>query len=251
MQKQITHANVEWRTNEDGQLQPYSIDFKDIYYSTESGQHESEYVFVAHNQLHQRFAQAEHTFTVAETGFGSALNFLVVADCWRRVAPDDTNLNYLGFEHFPLNISDLQIACDIWPQYAWIAKPLLLAYDALKIGKNCIELPHNITLNLYIDDVNVVLPNLTIAPNTNINAWLLDGYSPAKNPTMWQPETLNQIARLSIIGTTFATFTSAGNVRRHLQSIGFIVQKCKGFGKKREMLAGYFVGNIANKIVSK
>ncbi|WP_256676104.1 MnmC family methyltransferase, partial [Pseudomonas sp. Kh13] len=37
---------------------------------------------------------------------------------------------------------------------------------------------------------------------------------------------------------TLATFTSAGFVRRGLQDAGFTMQKCKGFGRKREMLTG-------------
>jgi tRNA 5-methylaminomethyl-2-thiouridine biosynthesis bifunctional protein len=59
---------------------------------------------------------------------------------------------------------------------------------------------------------------------------------------MWQVVLFQQMARLSKSSTTFATFTSAGNVRRGLISSGFEVSKRKGFGKKREMLAGRFIG---------
>jgi tRNA 5-methylaminomethyl-2-thiouridine biosynthesis bifunctional protein len=42
--------------------------------------------------------------------------------------------------------------------------------------------------------------------------------------------------------TTFATFTSAGDVRRGLIKAGFKVNKRTGFGKKREMLCGELIG---------
>jgi tRNA 5-methylaminomethyl-2-thiouridine biosynthesis bifunctional protein len=88
-----------------------------------------------------------------------------------------------------------------------------------------------------------VLPNLPILDEIWVNAWLLDGFAPSKNPDMWQYETLNHMARISRGGTTFATFTSASAVRKTLEKVGFRVKKHSGFGKKREMLAGYFGGH--------
>lgn len=55
---------------------------------------------------------------------------------------------------------------------------------------------------------------------------------------MWTPKLFNAMARLARPGGTLATFTSAGFVRRGLQEAGFSMQKCKGFGRKREMLRG-------------
>ena len=72
------------------------------------------------------------------------------------------------------------------------------------------------------------------------DAWLLDGFAPAKNVDMWSSQVFAHIARLSKANTTFATFTSASAVRRGLQAAGFTVEKHAGFGKKREMLSGVF-----------
>ena len=60
---------------------------------------------------------------------------------------------------------------------------------------------------------------------------------------MWQAALFQQMARISKTSTTFATFTSAGDVRRGLINAGFEVSKRAGFGKKREMLTGKFLGN--------
>ena len=72
------------------------------------------------------------------------------------------------------------------------------------------------------------------------DAWLLDGFAPAKNVDMWSSQVFAHIASLSKENTTFATFTSASAVRRGLQAAGFTVEKHAGFGKKREMLSGVF-----------
>jgi len=53
---------------------------------------------------------------------------------------------------------------------------------------------------------------------------------------MWKKEALKQIARQSRPGTSLATFTAAGEVRRNLVTAGFEVHKRAGFGRKREML---------------
>ncbi len=55
---------------------------------------------------------------------------------------------------------------------------------------------------------------------------------------MWSQHLFDAMARLARPGGTLATFTSAGFVRRGLQEAGFTMQKTKGFGRKRDMLAG-------------
>ena len=70
------------------------------------------------------------------------------------------------------------------------------------------------------------------------DAFFLDGFAPAKNPEIWSPETVRELARLAAPGATLATWTVAGGVRSALQDAGFRVEKRDGFGHKREMLLG-------------
>ena len=235
-------ANIEWQESINRKDTPYSIDFDDIYFSTDDGLQETEYVFIEHNQLKQRFkAFSENTFCIAETGFGTGLNFLVVASHWLALAPITAKLRFISIEKHPLRLKDLTRAVQIWPQFSEIASALILQYTQLKADCNHLSFANNrIELQLHIGDVIEVLPGLKIADGTFVNAWLLDGFAPAKNAEMWSVGTLQRMARISSKGTTFATFTSAGIVRRNLEAIGFYVEKHTGYGKKREMLAGYF-----------
>ncbi len=75
-----------------------------------------------------------------------------------------------------------------------------------------------------------------------IDGWFFDGFSPAKNPDMWQANIFTLAARLSHKRTHYATFTAASFVRKHLQQAGFSVEKTVGYGKKREMIKGVFLG---------
>ena len=235
-------ANIQWQQSINGTATPYSVDFNDIYFSTDDGLQETEYVFIAHNQLKKRFnALSENTFCIAETGFGTGLNFLVVASHWLALAPITAKLRFISIEKHPLRLDDLTRAVQVWPQLSEIANALILQYAHLKIGCNHFTFADNrIELQLHIGDVIEVLPSLQIVDEICVNAWLLDGFAPAKNAAMWSAEVLQHMARISSSGSTFATFTSAGIVRRNLEAIGFYVEKYAGYGKKREMLAGYF-----------
>jgi len=231
-------ANINWINN-----QPYSIDFNDIYFSTEDGLQETEYVFITHNQLKQRFAQPNlHHFTIIETGFGTGLNFLAVCAHWLALSPPHAKLHYVSIEKYPLKLADLQRAMQLLPQFSVISSELISKYAELESGLNQFNLPASrIQLDLWIGDVVMQLAQISDIAD----AWILDGFAPAKNADMWSGEVCEHIARLSRINTTFATFTSAGAVRRALQTVGFDVKKQAGFGKKREMLSGIFTGKSA------
>ncbi len=53
---------------------------------------------------------------------------------------------------------------------------------------------------------------------------------------MWQETVLNPIVALSDYGTTFASFSVAGVLKRGLKQHGIHITRPRGFGHKREML---------------
>jgi tRNA 5-methylaminomethyl-2-thiouridine biosynthesis bifunctional protein len=236
MQNRIFSA-LEWRNG-----QPYSQTFDDVYFSTDNGISETNHVFIEQNQLQNSFESlTQNQFTIIETGFGTGLNFLVASALWLANGPAHAQLCFYSIEKYPLNLTDLSRAHGLWPQFSSISSELLDQYQTLKSGTNHFSIAGGrIKLELHIADIALALPNLT----KTADAWFLDGFAPAKNAEMWSTEVFTHIERLSQTNTTFATFTSAGLVRRGLQAVGFKVEKLAGFGKKREMLRGTFVGDF-------
>jgi tRNA 5-methylaminomethyl-2-thiouridine biosynthesis bifunctional protein len=226
-------AKIEWRDN-----QPYASEFQDVYFSTDNGLLETEYVFIQGNDLAMRWLNPNiQTFIIAETGFGTGLNFLCAVDTWLAGAPKHATLNFISAEKYPLSLQDLTTALNFWPQLKTVSEPLLAQYESLVNGTETLFLYNNrVQLSLLIGDATIRFSQV----DCKFDAWFLDGFSPAKNPDMWQTELFKQITRLSKSSTTFATFTSAGDVRRGLMNAGFKVSKRAGFGKKREMLTGIF-----------
>jgi len=89
--------------------------------------------------------------------------------------------------------------------------------------------------DIIIGDARETLP----AWGGRADAWFLDGFSPAKNPELWDADLLDQVARHTAPGGTFATYTAAGFVRRGLADAGFEVERIQGFGRKRHMTIGH------------
>ena len=233
-------AVIEWR---DGQ--PYASAFQDVYFSTDNGLLETDYVFLQGNELLNRWQSLNaNTFTIAETGFGTGLNFLCAAKLWLETAPKEARLHFISVEKHPLSLVEITTALRLWPTLNALSEPFLAQYERLLNGATSIVLFDNrIQLSLLIADATEAYQsNYVEHTNLIVDAWFLDGFAPAKNPDMWQATLFKNMALLSNTSTTFATFTSASAVRRALINAGFVVIKQSGFGKKREMLRGYFVG---------
>ncbi|MDA4737262.1 bifunctional tRNA (5-methylaminomethyl-2-thiouridine)(34)-methyltransferase MnmD/FAD-dependent 5-carboxymethylaminomethyl-2-thiouridine(34) oxidoreductase MnmC [Enterobacter kobei] len=240
-QNAIQPANLEF--NAEGT--PVSRDFDDVYFSNDNGLEETRYVFLDGNQLSTRFPEHPRSlFVVAESGFGTGLNFLTLwqaFDQFHAAHPEATlqRLHFISFEKFPLTAHDLRLAHQRWPELATWAEQLQAQWPP-HIG-GCYRLildGGRVTLDLWLGDINDLTDKLDDAMNQTVDAWFLDGFAPAKNPDMWSQHLFNAMARLARPGATLATFTSAGFVRRGLQEAGFTMQKTKGFGRKRDMLVG-------------
>ncbi|MEY3017378.1 MAG: hypothetical protein RL336_513, partial [Pseudomonadota bacterium] len=236
-------AKLHW----DDHAAPRSGDYGDVYFSVDDGLRESEYVFLQHNQLADRFAALQDSpsslFNIIETGFGTGLNFSLTVDLWQRYAPKRARLRFISIEKHPLSVDDLHRAYQHWPSLADIAQSWIAHYPPIFPGHHLCRPFQGIELWLAFDDVARVLDELLpcLHPHfrgqpSAVDAWFLDGFAPSKNPDMWRDALFQRMSELSNKRTTFATFTAAGFVKRGLVSAGFDVKKVPGFGRKRDML---------------
>ncbi|SJZ50624.1 tRNA 5-methylaminomethyl-2-thiouridine biosynthesis bifunctional protein [Oceanospirillum multiglobuliferum] len=234
----LQHAKLDWDEN----ALPLSSEFDDVYFSKASGLDETRYVFLQHNQLPERWQNFDYSagqsFVIAETGFGTGLNFLCAWQAFQQTAPETASLHFISVEKFPLRLDDLKKSLSLWPELQVFAEQLIEAYP-LPIGG--VHRRHfaegRVQLTLLQGDASTLFSSL----EAKVDAWFLDGFAPAKNPEMWTDELFQAIRRLSDHGTTVATFTAAGIVRNGLKAAGFDVKKVKGFGRKRHMVCGELI----------
>ena len=233
----VSSAKIDWS---DGQ--PHSSLFGDIYFSQQSGVAETEHVFINANNLPTRFAQQNPSrpFVIGETGFGTGLNFLSARQLWLNKAPQSAQLHFISCEKYPLSEADLRQAHQLFtddPELASGCEQLQKLWPKPVGGFHRLSLDEGrIQLTLLYGDATQMLSQL----NAQIDCWFLDGFAPSKNPEMWRDELFAQLGRLSHAGTTLATFTCAGLVKRGLKAVGFEIRKIPGYGRKREMLCADF-----------
>lgn len=246
----VSCAQLQW----DEQGQPVSSQFGDIYFTTENGLEETRHVFLQHNQLSERWADLGDTdsFCIAETGFGSGLNFLAAWELWLAAAPASAQLHFVSVEKYPLSKADLSRALALWPSLAGLSAQLVANYPCiLGTGFHRLNfLNGRVRLTLIIDDAALGFGKLLTSPHplfssrgAKVDAWFLDGFAPAKNPAMWSQPLFDAIGKLSRPGTTVATFSAAALVKHGLRQQGFSVQKVAGFGRKREMVKGIYTAD--------
>ncbi len=225
-------ARIDW----DGDA-PLAPDFGDVYHARGGAQAQARHVFVAGNQLPQRW-QGRPRFVVVETGFGLGNNFLATWRAWRDDPQRCDRLIYAAAELHPPRVDDLRRAHrDIAPELAEPAQALAAAWPPLLGGVH----------QLLFDDGRVELQLLWGDAAQALREWrgradafFLDGFAPSCNPSMWTPTLLKSLGRLAAPGATAATWSVARPVRDALVAAGFAVQRSAGFGGKREMTTALF-----------
>ena len=212
-------AQLDWK---DGTI-PVSRRFDDPYFSIQNGLAETRHVFLGGNDLPARFAPGFH---IAELGFGTGLNLLAALLAWRESGIAGT-LRFTSFEAFPMQAADMARALEAFPEARAIADPVL---EQWATGARRIALD-DLSAQILIGDARVRLPGW----DGRADAWFLDGFSPAKNPELWDAALMSQVAQHTAPGGSAATYTAAGFVRRALADAGFDVARIPGFGRKRHM----------------
>lgn len=231
--RHLQWARLEWRNG-----RPWAPDYGDSYFGSDNPQAEVQEVFIEANDLPGRFATGG-TLAVGETGFGTGLNILQTLAEWRRHAPPGAFLSLFSLEAHPLSPADLAEVHRHLGLDSADSAALRAQYPPPVPGLHRIVFPGGCAvLTLGFGDAAPLLAEV----RGNIDAWFLDGFAPRSNPALWNTGVFRQIARLSHAGTTFGTYTAAGQVRRDLEAVGFRVERAPGHGDKRERLTGRFTG---------
>lgn len=243
---------------------PYAPDYADVYHPAAGAWQQARGVFLGGNGLPGRW-QGRERFVILETGFGLGNNCLATWAAWRQDPKRCDRLFFISIEKHPLRPDDLAAVHGLAATHApvtrapddlsslptqqpgsgepaaahderWrraLATRLLAAWPPLTPGWHTLQLDHltdadgheqSLTLLLGLGDVAELLPGLQAA----VDAFYLDGFTPARNPQMWHGPMLSRINRLATPEATAATWSSARVVRDALTQAQFEVKKRPG-----------------------
>ncbi len=213
---------------------PYSEAYGDVYHSAHGGPEQARHVFLGGNDLPGRW-QRQARFVILETGFGLGLNFLTTWAAWAADPERCDRLHFISVEKHPFEAADLARAQTAWPLFAPLAAELQARWPLLLPGTHRLEFAGGrVVLTLIFGDATRELREI----EAEVDAFYLDGFSPARNPELWTPELARSLTRLAGPGATLATWSVAGHVRQALDAAGFDLEKRPGFAGKRQMLTG-------------
>ncbi|MBO9686200.1 FAD-dependent 5-carboxymethylaminomethyl-2-thiouridine(34) oxidoreductase MnmC [Roseateles chitosanitabidus] len=214
---------------------PRAPEFDDPYHSPAGAFAQARHVFLSGNGLPGRW-RGRARFVVLETGFGLGNNFLATWAAWRADPQRCERLVFLSLEKHPLTREDLARAHATSPEPA-LARQLLDAWPSLTPNLHALDFEEGrVRLLLAFGDARDWLPELV----AQVDAFYLDGFAPAKNPTLWEVGVFKQVGRLAADGATAATWSVARGVRDGLSAAGFTVEKLPGLAGKWSMSAARF-----------
>lgn len=193
-------------------------------------------VFIDGCELPRRWQQ-ERCLRLLDTGFGLGVNFLAT---WARLRASGSpaRLHYLAVEKHPLTRDELRAALRLSiggtppalaRQLSALADLLLAQWPPLFTGFHSLELDDQVTLTLVFGDVLDTLPRIA----GRFDAFFLDDAAPGRNPLMWTPAVLGQLASLAAPDARLSIGCVDGKLTRALTDAGFIASERSGFGDQR------------------
>ena len=239
----------------------YNSRFDDIYFDLVTGPDQNRDVFITGNNIIEQLTRSADFFTIAETGFGTGLNFLLTLKTYQTLDADNTSQNreknkkaqlphltFVSIEKYPLSRKQLQQSLAQLPEFSELAEQLIAQYPTEELQSFPQEcefkfLNNNVTLKIIFDDATQALSKITTTKKGLIDAWYLDGFSPIKNPEMWSPQLFKQIARLSKDQASLSTFIITEKICHQLIDVGFRIHQQSITHNKKEVLTAKFQQN--------
>ncbi|MCJ7798214.1 MAG: tRNA (5-methylaminomethyl-2-thiouridine)(34)-methyltransferase MnmD, partial [Polaromonas sp.] len=227
---------IDWL--EDGTTggSPYSPRFGDRYRSELGGLSQAREVFLKACGLPHAWA-GQPQWCVLETGFGLGLNFLVTWAAWKADPLRPRLLHFVSTEAFPASAEDVLRSAQTHPDLLPLAQELQRQFWGLLPGVHRLVFEGGqVLLTLCIGDAKAMLREQAF----EADSVYLDGFSPERNPGIWDVRTFKAVARCCRPGTRVATWTVARSVRDALAQCGFVMQKTPGTPPKRDNLQGEY-----------
>ena len=251
--KTNTHSKLTYQ--EDGS--PKGLRFDEFYFASESTYRQSDFVFIQKNHIKRRLQATKKTFTIAETGFGTGLNFLLTLQAYLKAQQASSTqlapLHFISVEQYPLSKKQLTESLSVLQQLEQLALALTNSYPECAVEQfpqdfQTTFLNGQIRLTLIFNDVVQGLASLESPKLGLVDVWYLAGFSPQKNADKCNRDLFVQIGRLSKEQATLTTLRVEEFVKGQLRDIGFHLEKKIVKANNETMLFAVMQSNpITNK----
>lgn len=210
-------------TTNDGSKTIFIPEWNENYHSKHGALQEALHVFIK-SGLQE--SDSDHV-RVLEIGYGSGLNAILT---YIEALKNNQTIEYTGLEAFPISIEEFD-ALD----YGTLTE-ISLANETLRKFFNAtwgevVEVEPSFSLR----KIKVKLEHFN-PKESKYDLIYFDAFGPRVQPEMWTKDILSKMYETLDQNGVFVTYCAKGQVRRDLESLGFLVEKIAGPPGKREML---------------
>lgn len=221
----------EVRQSKDGSTTLYSPRFDQLYHNPNGAWSESRHVFFERSGLIEDI-RAGKPLHILEVGFGSGLNFILLADLLME-AQHDQPVHYHTVEAFPLAkqaASELDFSAHL--QNHGLNEILPSLFDEIEDGMNTFQPVKGLDLNLHL--FCGFFKNWPLS-ELRADHIFQDAFSPEANPELWSPDVFAKLMDNAAPDAILSTYCAASKARAAMAASGWKVAREQGALGKREM----------------
>ncbi len=215
--------NLKLILSDDGSHTLYREDINENYHSTHGAIQEAEHVFIQSGLV--PLVGTKNLMTILEMGFGTGLNTLLTANYAHLVKQQ---IHYIGLEAYPVE-SDLIKQLNYPEQIGGMSQKHFDKIHEAKWGG--IGVVNNF---LTLQKMEQKLEDFM--PRKGIDLVFFDAFAPQVQSEVWDINLFDKLFNYMNSNSILVTYCAKGQVRRDLESVGFIVERLEGPPGKREMI---------------
>lgn len=218
-------------TSADGSHSIFVPALGEHYHSVHGAIQESQHVFI--NAGWQMLSADLKTIHVLEVGMGTGLNVLLT-----YIENETSNLPpkriyYTAIETLPLSpdlVTKLNYSVLLNNKADQVAAVFEAIHNTKWDSKN-----EKIAPNFFLQKIRSPLQSTNLLP-CHYHIIYFDAFAPNIQPELWQLSIFEQLYAALQVNGILTTYCAKGNVRRNMQTAGFVVERIAGPPGKRQMI---------------
>lgn len=208
----------------DGSKTIHLEEWNENYHSHHGALQEARHVFV--EKVRERIA-GKKEISILEMGFGTGLNAILTMELALEL---EVKVNYFTLEAYPVSPQEIKELnyIEIWSEGSEFYQQMhLSAWDETIAIHPCFSLKK---MQTHFEDWQPTFETMDFI--------YFDAFGPRVQPYLWTIPIFEKMYACAKKGSYFLTYCAKGQVRRDLESVGWIMKKFPGPPGKREMLIG-------------
>lgn len=195
------------------------------YHSVYGALEESIHIYISAG-LYHAYRSGKSKVSVFEMGFGTGLNSILTLIESQKLGMD---VDYVAVESDPV---PQDVVAEL--NYPKLFPNQMFEDFFHKMHQLSWDTSHKLTESFSLNKVQSKIEDTAF--NKTFDIIYYDAFAPSCQPHLWEIDIQQKLYSLLNKGGHLVTYCTQGAFRRNLESLGYLIEKLNGPGKKREMI---------------